>query len=327
MKNKRIFLLFGFEHRRINELQLRTWLSPIRSFPELSCSSGWFLQNFATLSNMSRLLLFVLFFYTYGPLDPGQFMIRGETILAKKPKQRLVQGGVFCMGSDQGHVDEQPVHHVCIQSYYISAYEVTYEEYDRFARATGRSLPDSMGLPRGRHPVVKVNWYDAKAYGEWLSRQTGINYRLPTEIEWEYSARSGSDEKYGFGNNDRLLCQYANVMDQLFSETLYSSMAAPCRDGYFSSAPVGSYLPNHFGLYDMLGNVREWVEDCYNAYKSFTPIDVATDRETACRYRVVRGGDWGTSIDSARVSAREIMKADWNESELTGFRLARDAFD
>jgi len=273
---------------------------------------------------MYRLLLFTLLLHIYVPLESSQTMSGDDTILARKPYQRLVQGGVFCMGSDYGDTDEQPVHAVCIQSFYMSVYEVTFEEYDRFVHATGRNRPDAMGLARGKHPVVKVSWYDAKAYSQWLSEQTGSNYRLPSEAEWEYAARSGSDARYGFGDDDRLLCKYANVMDQLYSETLYSSRAVPCRDGYFSSAPVGSYLPNNFGLYDMHGNVQEWVEDCYHPYMTFAPAPVFSEQEPACSYRVVRGGNWGGEIYDVRSSARVGMKAGWDEDELTGFRLARD---
>ncbi len=157
------------------------------------------------------------------------------------------------MGDIQGagDKDEQPVHPVEIQKpFKVGRYEVTFEEYDRFALATGRGLPNDWRWGKGRQPVVDVSWDDAVAYAKWLSKQTGKRYRLPTEAEWEYAARAGTETNYWWGNDlirDMAICD-----------------GCGSRWDNKQTAPVGSFKPNALGLYDTAGNVWEWVEDCYH---------------------------------------------------------------
>ena len=128
-----------------------------------------------------------------------------------------------------------------------------------FARATGRDLPSDEGWGRGNRPVINVSWRDAQAYVQWLSRETDQPYRLPTEAEWEYAARAGTQSAFSWGNKPAV--GFA-VCDECGSDW----------DGS-QTAPVGALQPNPWGLYDMAGNVSEWVEDCYAADYSGAPVE------------------------------------------------------
>jgi hypothetical protein len=164
---------------------------------------------------------------------------------------------------------------------FIGRYEVTFEEYDRFVQATGRRLPDDGGWGRGKQAVIKVSWKDAVAYAEWLSRETGERYRLPTEAEWEYAARAGAESRYWWGDDIR---QGAKVW----------ANCDGCGSGWGDkqTAPVGSFEPNAYGLYDTAGNVWEWVQDCWHENYVGAPEDGSAWEERDCGLRVLRGGSW-----------------------------------
>ena len=120
------------------------------------------------------------------------------------PEMVTIPAGSFQMGCVSGrncYSNEKPVHSVRIESFELSKYEVTFEEYDAFTDATGRERADDEGWGRGRRPVINVSWDDAVAYTQWLSSQTGVSYRLPSEAEWEYAARAGSMTRYSWGND------------------------------------------------------------------------------------------------------------------------------
>ncbi|MGH7845616.1 MAG: formylglycine-generating enzyme family protein, partial [Candidatus Binatia bacterium] len=166
------------------------------------------------------------------------------------PEMVVIPAGRFRMGDIQGNgaKDEQPVHEVHIPSRIaVSRYEVTFDQYDDFAKATGRDLPDDEGSGRGRRPVVRISWDDAVAYAKWLSQQTGKNYRLPSEAEWEYAARAGTQTTYWWGNE--------------IKQGLANCIGCGSRWDNQRSAPVGSFKSNPFSLYDTAGNVSEWVQD------------------------------------------------------------------
>ena len=131
---------------------------------------------------------------------PGEFEVFHDTLKDGSPGPEMVRlpGGSFRMGDIQGagNSDERPVHDVTIAAFAMGRYEVSFDEYDRFADATGRQRPNDRGWGRGRRPVINVSWKDATAYTGWLSQQTGYDYRLPSEAEWEYAARAGSEMKY-----------------------------------------------------------------------------------------------------------------------------------
>jgi len=181
-------------------------------------------------------------------------------------------------------------------------------------------------------PVVCVSWDDARAYVDWLSKLTGKVYRLPSETEWEYAARGGTSTPRYFGAHDSdedsllsLACDYANVYDALAgAEFGFSYPSARCNDGFVFTAPVGSFKPNAFDLFDMLGNVREWLQDCYTASYRGRPADGrAWQWAGGCELRGVRGGSWATRPADTRASARGAELQGLRQSDL-GFRVARD---
>ncbi len=168
-----------------------------------------------------------------------------------------------------------------------------------------------------------VNWDDAKAYVRWLSRKAGQNYRLLSESEWEYMARAGSSSKYPFGNSESALCGHGNGADQTAKAKYSSWNTSNCRDGFVTTVPAGSFRPNNFGIYDVIGNVWEWVEDCwYDSYRG-APIDgSAWTTGGNCNMRVLRGGSWFSGPWYLRSAIRTGNTTGLQNSGL-GFRIAR----
>jgi formylglycine-generating enzyme required for sulfatase activity len=219
-------------------------------------------------------------------------------------------GGRFRMGHTIGTAsDFGPAREVEILPFLMGVYEVTFEEYDRFARATGRGLPKDFGWGRGKRPAVAVSWDDARSYASWLSRDTGRAYRLPSEAEWEYAARAGGRGSYwwGFGlEPNRAACfDCGSVWDNR------------------SSAPVGSFDPSPFGLYDTAGNVMEWVADCYQSDYRGAPSDGRARTDGPCTYRVARGGAFNRPSSSMRTYVRARFVPE-TRLDMLGFRVARD---
>ncbi len=213
------------------------------------------------------------------------------------PEMVMIPAGSFKMGG--GESNEKPVHNVSVDRFAMGKYEVTFAEYDMFAEATGRTKPSDSGWGRGNRPVINVSWNDATAYTKWLSNQTGKEYRLPTEAEWEYAARAGTDTKYWWGNEiDKSKANYGNNVAKTSS--------------------VGNYKANKFGLYDTSGNVLEWTcsehTDKYNGNEK--------QCVTSARYFVLRGGSWLYEPRNLR-SAGRFGSVPSNRDEDYGFRLAR----
>ena len=228
------------------------------------------------------------------------------------PQMISLPTGRFLMGDVQGVGDdnEKPVHEVVVdQRIALSRFEVTFEEYDQFAKATERELPDDMGWGRGKRPVINVSWNDAQAYAEWLSVQTGQLYRLPSEAEWEYAARAGTESAYWWG--DALQPGMAQCDD-------CQSLTATSQ-----SAEVGSHPSNPWGLFDMSGNIDEWVADCYtDNYMGATNSQRARTSGN-CSQRVMRGGSWFEIARLVRSSARYRHPPDARRDSW-GFRVAVD---
>jgi len=230
------------------------------------------------------------------------------------PEMVVIPAGKFRMGDIQGRggKSEQPVHEARIRKQFaMGRYEITFVEYDEFAKATGRKLPRDRGWERGSRPVIYVSWQDSRNYAAWLSEQTNKRYRLPTEAEWEYAARAGTESAYWWGNG-------------------FISGMANCSDcgsqwDFEQAAPVGSFKPNPFGLYDTAGNVWEWVEDCWHENYVGAPSEGTMwgkENGGKCAQRVIRGGSYARERDFLRSSYR------WSGDDVgrhgMGFRLVRE---
>lgn len=228
------------------------------------------------------------------------------------PEMVLLPSGQFRMGDIQGtgEDNEKPVRLVYIdKSFALSRYEITFAEYDLFAKQTSRALPKDNGWGRGNHPVTNISWADAKAYAEWLSSKSGRPYRLPTEAEWEYAARAGSTTSFWWGND------------------LQSNMTVckDCGSQWDNQKPanVGRFAANNWGLHEMEGNVSEWVADCYATDYTNVPSDGSAFRSNDCSHRITRGGSWSSSNQFIRSSARKEQLPDL-KANFIGFRVALD---
>lgn len=185
--------------------------------------------------------------------------------------------------------------------------------------------PATPASPLDDHPVSCVSFADAQAYVQWLARETGARYRLPSEAEWEYAARAGSAALRHWGDDAAGGCEHANVYD-LVADAQYRLgwRPAPCRDGYADLAPVGRFRANALGLHDALGNVSEWVQDCATGSYAGRPADArAWEWLGGCRERVLRGGSWRSPPEAARSAARD-GRAAGSRADDTGFRVALD---
>jgi len=248
------------------------------------------------------------------------------------PKMVFVEKGSFTMGDTWGDGDsrEKPIHKVTFTyNFYISKYETTFDEYDAFCEATGRSKPGDWGWGRGQRPVVDVSWWDAIAYCNWLSEKEDlpkaydsdgnlldkdgmittdpskvVGYRLPTEAEWEYAARGGNKSKgYKYAGSD-------NIDDVAW----YWDNAG------MKTQEVGKKSPNELDLYDMSGNVYEWCSDWYGDYSGSAQINPYNS--TVGSYRVIRGGSWSFNAADSRVAIR-LLSSPTHTRYFLGFRICR----
>jgi formylglycine-generating enzyme len=226
----------------------------------------------------------------------------------------LIKKGSFKMGSDSKEKDREDYetqHQVTLsRDYYLSATEVTFEQYDAFCDATKRDKPDHNDWERGKRPVINVSWDDAVAFCAWVSTQTGKTYRLPTEAEWEYACRAGTTTVFNTGNN--LTTSKANYN----GDYPYNGNA---KGKYLEkTVEVGSYKANAWGLYDMHGNVYEWCSDWFGDYPSGAVTDPKGDSKGS--NRVLRGGSWYSDAQYCR-SADRNNDAPSSRGNDVGFRL------
>jgi formylglycine-generating enzyme required for sulfatase activity len=263
----------------------------------------------------------------------------------------VVPPGSFSMGFDGGEPEryEGPVRQVRIgYAFAAGKYEVTNAQYRAFVKDTGRvptkgcyalsggtykSQPGKdwedpgYGRPiRDDEPAACITWTDAKAYVTWLARKTGKPYRLLSEAEWEYAARAGRAGRFTWGDAPQRACAEANVFDQSAARALPGTdiPVAPCDDGFPGLAPVGRLAANAFGLHDMIGNVWEWVEDCYTMpHLAGAPVNGAPQVTNGCDRRGSKGGAWVSSFDRQRPAFRGRDPVD-RISQIFGFRVARD---
>lgn len=245
---------------------------------------------------------------------------------ADAPEMIALGGGRYRMGDlvGDGKPYELPAHEVQIAAFAIGRFEITNAEWQACVKDGGCSASKIPGdASHGRYPVEGVTWTQAKAYATWLAAHTGKPYRLLSEAEWEYAARSGNEGRYYWGSFDPSPCSYANLMDASGKRANPERYwAESCNDGFATAAPVGSFPPNAWGLYDMLGNVWEWVGDCWHSDYSNAPADGSAWPADPCRKHVNRGGGWGNNANSLRLSSRDADPTD-TSSEGLGFRIAR----
>lgn len=295
----------------------------------------------------------------YASYKPGQmFTDRFADIPGQAPSMVVVPTGSFQMGApdnESGREDaETPQHEVTIaKGFALSRTSVTVGQFREFVRASGYQ-PDSVKLggasvydegtgamrddpsagwqsdyagrnADGRLPVVNVSWNDAKAYVDWLSQRTGKTYRLPSEAEFEYALRGGTSTRYWWGDGAPTgkVENLTGSGDRSPSGRRWSNAFQGYRDGYWGPAPVMSFAPNPYGLYDIDGNVSEWVQDCWHDSYLRAPRDGAAWVNPGCGIRVVRGGSWGSSPDQVRSAYRQGADATVRSGRV-GFRILRE---
>lgn len=295
----------------------------------------------------------------YASLKPGQ-VIRDSflDIAGNAPALVVIPTGQFIMGSsadEPGHTDaEEPQRRVRIEiGFALGQSEVSVGQFREFVRAsayvtdaerlggaavyeesTGRIVNrpgmswqnDYRGEKAGDDlPVINVSWKDANAYLAWLSVRTGKKYRLPSEAEFEYALRAGSGTRYPWGDSgpDKVIGNFTGEGDRSPSRRSWSSAFPRYSDGFWGPAPVRSFPPDAYGLYDMGGNVSEWVEDCWHDNYVRAPRDSKAWVNPGCERHVVRGGSWGSDPDQVR-SAFRLSAATDTRSARVGFRIARD---
>jgi formylglycine-generating enzyme required for sulfatase activity/tRNA A-37 threonylcarbamoyl transferase component Bud32 len=233
----------------------------------------------------------------------------------------VIPSGSFTMGSPaseaERHEGESPLHRVSVPAFALGKYDVTFAQWEACAANGGCNAyrPDDQGWGRGNRPVINVSWDDARSYIAWLNRKVGSvtgngagPYRLPSEAEWEYAARAGTATAWYWGDS-------------------IGTGNAVCHDcgsqwDAKETAPVGSFRPNAWGLYDTLGNVWQWTEDCYVESYVGAPSDGTARTTGDCKSRVVRGGSWGDNPRDLRSAVRGGVDTGFRVNE-AGFRLAR----
>ncbi|MEI7037979.1 formylglycine-generating enzyme family protein [Fulvimonas yonginensis] len=295
----------------------------------------------------------------YASYKPGQvFSDRFVDLPGQTPAMVVIPAGSFQMGApdaEEDHSDaETPRHQVTLaKGFAVSRSEVTVGQYREFVRASGYQ-PDSVKLGGAsvydersgalrddsratwqddyaghaaddQLPVVNVSWRDAKAYADWLSQRTGKRYRLPSEAEFEYALRGGTQTRYWWGTRDptRKVENLTGSGDRSPSGRRWSNAFPDYRDGYWGPAPVMSFMPNPFGLYDMDGNVSEWVADCWHDTYLRAPLDGSAWINPGCSIHVVRGGSWGSSPEQVRSAYRQGADGSVRSARV-GFRVVRE---
>jgi formylglycine-generating enzyme required for sulfatase activity len=271
------------------------------------------------------------------------------------PEMVVVPPGEFTQGFEGGETErfEGPLRRVKIgYAFAVGKFEITNGQYRRFVDASGHKtagtgcnafLGDKVqplegtswkdpgyGRPiREDEPVSCIRWSDAKSYVSWLAGRTGKKYRLLTENEWEYAARAGTQGYHTWGEDPKRACKVANIHDASgakYAETQGVKLpysAPPCDDGFGGVAPVGRLEANAFGLHDMIGNVWEWIEDCYEMPYGATPVDGSAQLTKGCDRRGARGGSWRTTYERQRPAFRG-RDPEALTSQIFGMRVARD---
>ncbi len=231
-------------------------------------------------------------------------MERKDNGIYISPEMVLINGGNFIMNDK---INNSSVQINIKYEYFFSKYEITFEEYDKFARNTKRTLPNDSGWGRGKQPVINISYEDAVAYAEWLSKKSGDYYRLPSEAEWEFAFRGGSDPAVFFNGGENGLSLYG-----WFSVNSVES-----------THQIGNKMPNGWNIYDTVGNVWEWCQDIYQADLVGIPNDGKPRQNKKSDERVVKGGSWNDSYQNLKQSNRLGFISSLKMND-TGFRLVME---
>jgi formylglycine-generating enzyme required for sulfatase activity len=294
----------------------------------------------------------------YGGMEPGQAFrdMLGTGVTA--PEMVVIPVGRFVMGSPDSESgrrpNEGPAHPVAFErGFAISRREISVGEFRTFVKASGYrpisvgarsstiydeksgSMTERRGVTwefdhAGRRaaaelPVIHVGWLDARAYADWLATGTGKSYRLPSEAEFEYVLRAGGQQRFPWGEDEprRLVDNLTGDADRSESKRNWVNAFKNYDDGHWGPAPVGSFERNRFGLENVIGNVSEWVEDCWHDSYQRAPMDGSAWVNPGCSRRVIRGASWASAPDQVR-SAFRLSAAPTTTNARLGFRIARD---
>ena len=273
-------------------------------------------------------------------ISTNQFVISSPVNL----KFSWIPGGSFIIGdhSGSGQNDEQPLKRINIEGFWIMTTEVTRSAYAEFVRQQSYSYEKGCWVHDGRwvkrknldwqnpgfvqeenHPVTCVSWNDVQAFIIWLNSQTDYKFRLPTEAEWEFATRAGSDTVYFFGQLPGKLCEFANAADVSSLQDYPNFSANDCDDGYVRTSPVAKFKPNPNGIYDVYGNVWEWVEDCWSSDYKTLSNDGSANLSGDCQRRGFRGGGYGDIPHFARSTLRNRGNKS-HRKDYIGFRLVME---
>ena len=285
--------------------------------------SSWYwpvLSLFALLSIVVAAWLWLSAFASSYELNlsdaAAAILVRTGVSDVATPEFQSVVGGEFIMGSEDGiyyaSADEQPMHRVKVKAFDLARYETTVNEYYGYAASTGRKIPLDDSWRQDRRPMVYVSWNEARHYSNWLSAVLAKRCSLPTEAQWEYAARANTSSAWQWADNEAQAEAHAGE----FAWFMHNSGGM--------RQTVGTRLPNAFGVYDMSGNVWEWVEDCWHENYRNAPVDGGAwlERDGGnCSARVLRGGAWYDFPGSLRSALRDSAGPDGRENGI-GFRVA-----
>ncbi len=288
-----------------------------------------------------------------GPMvaaEPADFTVFRDALKegGEGPEMILLPQGTFLMGSpvdEVGRKDDERQHEVSVGSFAIGVDEVTFEQFAEFVRSTnhrtdadpangcGHLGEEESNWPNENtwrapgfdqqpdHPVVCVSWRDAAAYAAWLSQETGFDYRLLTEAEWEYAARASTTSVNHWGDDLAQACVYENIRDLTALDAFPDWRVADCSDGYVQTAPVGRFQANGFGIHDMGGNVGEWTCSMFSPDYSGQESLCSEDEDGE---GVIRGGAWSAELTDVRSANRDhVPVSDKYVGSDLGFRVAR----
>ena len=274
-------------------------------------------ENSGNIFNSSNLWLVVGVLLLIGGLSYAALSLFNPlktdepVMLANNLRLQPIPAGSFEMGGQSDQANEKPVHTVTIKKpFWVSETEITFAQYAAYTQAQRLAIPADDGWGRDQRPVINVSWHEAKAYAAWLGETNGkgLECRLPSEAEWEYAARGGSRMTYAWG-------------EKVGKNNAHCSGCGSPWEGKRQSVPVASFPANDFGLYDMHGNVAEWVQDSWHADYRGAPIDGTVWQSGANEERrVIRGGSWGDKPDAIR-SAHRARTEPGSKNNYVGFRV------